>query len=159
MLRASSAVSNVGRSHYYFSGQHMKIPETTAQALHDAMDRFDKELRNTTVWERWEQDETHKYALEQDGKLYPVKQIVSMATGVPVGQFSGGDQANDFVKGYGFEPIEIPSRVRGIKANLDLVLSQYVSVTQKEPFGSASSIWPAWSVGLGNWAKVPYIRS
>jgi hypothetical protein len=22
-----------------------------------------KELRNTTVWERWEQDETHKYAL------------------------------------------------------------------------------------------------
>jgi hypothetical protein len=30
----------------------------------------------------------------------------------------------------------------GIKTNLDLVLSEYVSVTQKEPFGSASSIWP-----------------
>jgi hypothetical protein len=80
----------------------MKIPETTAQALHEAMDRFDKELRNTTVWERWEQDETHRYALEQDGKLYPVKQIVSMATGFPVGQFSGGDQANGFVEKYGF---------------------------------------------------------
>ena len=36
----------------------MKIPETTAQALQEAMHRFDEVLRNTTDWQGWEQDES-----------------------------------------------------------------------------------------------------
>lgn len=70
----------------------MKIPESTSQALQEAMDTFDKELRGTPLWERWQEDETYKYAIERHGKLYPVKKIVSLATGIAVDQFSGGEQ-------------------------------------------------------------------
>ena len=61
----------------------MTIPDVTPEALQKAMDRFDTELRNTPAWTRWQEDEVYKYAIERDGKLYPVKKIVSLATGVP----------------------------------------------------------------------------
>jgi hypothetical protein len=68
----------------------MKIPDTSPEALQAAMDKFDRELRSTLSWERWEENNTYRYAIERNGQLYPVKQIVSMATGVPVSEFSGG---------------------------------------------------------------------
>jgi len=86
----------------------MAIPEVSPAALQQAMDRFDKELRNTPYWSNWQQDETYKYAIEQNGGLYPVKQIVSLATGVPVNTFSGGDQANGYVEARGFKVIALP---------------------------------------------------
>lgn len=78
----------------------MKIPETSPEALQAAMDKFDIELRSTPLWERWQEDETYKYAIERNDQLYPVKQIVSTATGVPVKEFSGGNQANAYVEKY-----------------------------------------------------------
>jgi hypothetical protein len=109
-----------------------------------------------------------------------VKQIVSMASGVPVSEFSGGNQANTYVENYGLNTIEIPSAVRGIKANLQDVLSKYKEVAGSEAFAKASSIWPTfgalqrslktpeavkkhadldvtWSAGIGNWARIPWV--
>src|SRR5689334_17003947 len=88
----------------------MPIPPVTPAALLDAMIRFDKELRGTQEWAGWEQNKAHRYAIEQDGKRYPVKQIVSMASGLPVSEFSGGQapgDANAFASARGFTIVEL----------------------------------------------------
>ena len=59
------------------------------------MRRFDIELRNMPDWDDWEQNRAHRYAIEYQGQRYPVKQIISMATGMPVSDFSGGRAAGD----------------------------------------------------------------
>jgi len=59
------------------------IPSATRGALLDALVNFDRELRGAPEWIEWEQNGTHKYAIEQEGRLYPVKQIIALAPGIP----------------------------------------------------------------------------
>jgi hypothetical protein len=69
------------------------------------MAQFDQELRHSPEWAGWEQNKAHLYAIEHDGSRFPVKQIVSMATGTPVSEFSGGTapgDANAFSSARGF---------------------------------------------------------
>ena len=63
------------------------IPDTTKDSLIDALRRFDEDLRDTHEWRGWEQQESYKYAIEHEGRRYPVKQIVSWATNTPVSSF------------------------------------------------------------------------
>ena len=58
------------------------IPETTRETILDAMRRFDHELRNTPEWSNWEQKANYRYAINHEGRHYPVKQIISMATSI-----------------------------------------------------------------------------
>jgi 5-methylcytosine-specific restriction protein A len=44
----------------------MPIPNVPAEALRDAMGRFDRDLRGTADWAGWEQNRAHRYAIEQD---------------------------------------------------------------------------------------------
>jgi 5-methylcytosine-specific restriction enzyme A len=118
----------------------VKILDVKPEVLQQAMDRFDVEFRNTPGWARWQEDEVYKFAIEHNGKLYPVKKIVSLATGMDVDEFSGGLQANGYVERLGFRVIEIPPAVRGIKTNLDEILNSYRRVSEQEPFGTKSSI-------------------
>ena len=77
------------------------IPVSSQQAFRDALAQFDKELRDSREWLGWEEDRAHKFAIESGGKRYPVKQIVSMATAVPVSKSSGGrgsGQANAYAR-------------------------------------------------------------
>jgi hypothetical protein len=64
--------------------------DTNRHDLFLAMARFDQEFRDTEEWSRWEQNKAHRYAIRHDEKLYPVKQIVSLATGVPVTERTDG---------------------------------------------------------------------
>jgi len=59
------------------------IPETTRNSVLQATERFDKELRDSQEWRDWERQESHKYAIEHEGRRYPVKKIVSIATNTP----------------------------------------------------------------------------
>lgn len=68
----------------------MPIPQVATEALTDAMARFDRDFRDATEWAGWEQNRAHLYAIEHDGRRYPVKQIISMATGMSVSEFSMG---------------------------------------------------------------------
>jgi hypothetical protein len=68
----------------------MSIPPVTPEVIRDAMARLDRDLRATPDWADWEQNRAHRYAIEHDGRHYPVKQVVSLATGLPVSEFSGG---------------------------------------------------------------------
>lgn len=60
------------------------------------MDRFDQEFRGKARWARWP-TAADKFALERGGKQYPVKFIISLATGVGVNTFSGGAEANGYI--------------------------------------------------------------
>jgi 5-methylcytosine-specific restriction protein A len=85
----------------------MAIPIRSRDVIVEAMNRFDQELRDTTYWQKWMDDTTYKYAIEYEDKLYPVKQIVSLATGAAVDDFHGGDEANNYVEERGFSVVEI----------------------------------------------------
>lgn len=88
----------------------MPIPDVSAEALIAAMEGFDLDLRDTADWASWEQNRAHLYAIERDGQLYPVIQIVSMATAMPVSGFSGGQapgDANAYVTSRGFPVVEL----------------------------------------------------
>ena len=89
----------------------MALPSVAADKISSAMAQFDNELRTSPQWVNWEDNQSYRYAINKDGKLYPVKQIVSMATGANVNSFSGGSEANNYVKERGFEvePLQLPT--------------------------------------------------
>lgn len=85
----------------------MPIPAISAEEISKAMDRFDKELRTNLSWVDWEGNQAYRYAIVREGKLYPVKQIISMATGASSSTFGGGTEANRYLQDRGFEIIPL----------------------------------------------------
>ncbi len=81
----------------------MSLPSVSADRISAALVQFDNELRSDPTWENWENNQTHRFAIKKNDKLYPVKQIIAMATGVNVSSFSGGQEANGYLKSRGFE--------------------------------------------------------
>ena len=104
----------------------MALPPVAADKLSSAMARFDSELRTNAQWANWENHQSHRYAIVKDGELYPVKQIVSMATGTNVNSFSGGSEANSYVKERGFqvEPLRLPTETETRIALHELLLQR-----------------------------------
>jgi hypothetical protein len=156
------------------------IPEASREALMDAMNRFDRELRGTDNWSGWEQNEAHRYAIESGGRRYPVNAVISLAIGVPVSSFSGGDEANRYLSKKGFSIVQL--RDAGfdvLRQQFEAILTGY-AVARSEKFTQANPIWErfrnvqqyfkasevirkrptinvALGVGKGNWAGVPWI--
>ncbi len=91
----------------------MVLPDVELAVLEDALRRFDAELRVQKEWSGWETSAAQKFALIHDGLRYPPKKIISMATGVPVGEFSGGRQSNEYLKHRGFEIVAIEHAASG----------------------------------------------
>ena len=70
----------------------------TDERISAEMVRFDAELRGTfSAWGTW--------AIECDGKFYPPKKLLSMATGIDVDDFNGGPTTNDRFKELGFSVV------------------------------------------------------
>jgi MoxR-like ATPase len=175
------------------------IPSVDREVVLKAMNRFDRELRRAQEWAGWEQNRAHKFAIDHNGQRYPVKQVVSLATGMPVSDFSGGEgagQANQFMRGLGFDIValhqdqngkQLSSRARpvsegakSIQSHLEEFLARFPEIRSSKSFGVDQELWhtvesirvalertPAvqsrqelkvrWSVGAGEWAKVPWI--
>lgn len=51
----------------------------------------------------WKAAKSQKFVLVIDGKEYPPKKIASAAAGIPVSQFSGGEELNSKLRRLGFE--------------------------------------------------------
>jgi len=163
------------------------IPESTREAVLSAMDRFDRELRGTETWSGWEQNQAHKYAIEWEGRHYPVKEIVSLATRAPVSSFSGGDEANKYATKMGFsvvpfrhEGAQLKSGPGAISEGFEAILRDYGKARSGERFGSTHPVWREfetlqkllatsapvttrptvkviWGAGKGNWAQIPWV--
>src|SRR5690348_6726141 len=85
------------------------IPETTAEKLEEAMATFDSSLRGSKEWQEWEQRGNFKWAIEHGGQYYPVKKIISLATGVGIDSFSSGGEANFYLAQRGFNVVALRS--------------------------------------------------
>jgi len=54
-----------------------------------------------------EEDSGTKYAVDEDGKRYPPKRILELATGVPVNKFYGGEPPNRVFRELGFAVLTV----------------------------------------------------
>ncbi len=157
------------------------IPDVPREKLLQAMEEFDKELRNTEEWFNWEQKGPYKYAIVHDGQRYPVKQIISMATGEPRTNFSGGYEANSYVSKRGFSVVALENKTDDLSIHdvLEEILAHYVSARDNEPFkghalrltfngvshaiaatdavSKRPTVTVKASMGQGNWATIPWI--
>lgn len=88
----------------------MSIPNVDRSAIELALKAFDRELRFSEAWQGWENKKSQRYAISEGGALYPPKQIVSMATGLAVSDFSGGDATNGYLEERGFEVVPLPNK-------------------------------------------------
>ncbi len=69
----------------------MTIPDVSQVTIASALKTFDIKYRNTPEWLGWERKGTQRYAIVYQGKLYPPKMVISLATGMKRSEFSGGD--------------------------------------------------------------------
>src|SRR5947209_7514030 len=97
------------------------IPEISRESLLDALKRFDLEERDQPEWQGWETWRTHKYAIRHGEHLYPVNEIISLATGTPVSGFSGGTEANNYVQVRGFT-VELLRPDEGVSERISDIL-------------------------------------
>jgi len=128
--------------------------------------------------------ESTKFDLIRGGKQYPPKYTLSLAAKFATGteldpsQFSGGSETNDFLKSLGFEIA--PREGSSLGELLEKILQDYPAARASGKFGKEHELWPVfanlekalsetksvrafptlrikWSVGQGNWAKVPWV--
>lgn len=79
-----------------------RIPDVTPEQVLRAMDEFDQHDRDSEQWRDWESRPQFRWAIIHEGRRYPVKEMISRATGVPTAAFSGGDESNRYLKNRGF---------------------------------------------------------
>ena len=75
----------------------------TRQQILDAMQDFDAQHPNSGDFDNWLQKKNYIYKVRNAGYVYPPKHILSMATGIPTTEFSGGEQTNRVFRQLGFE--------------------------------------------------------
>ncbi|KQZ93459.1 HNH endonuclease [Pseudomonas sp. Root562] len=84
------------------------IKAVSKERIDKALQEFDRKFRSKREWQGWENNLAHRYAVHEGGNLYPAKKIVSLATGIAVGEFSGGHPTNSYLKKRGFTIVELP---------------------------------------------------
>lgn len=128
----------------------MKLPAVKKEKLERALKQFDEKYRNTPEWKGWTSNQAHRYAISVNFKVYPAKKIVSLATGVPVGLFSGGKPTNSYLERHGFTIVEFE---RSAGPELKFVVDQVYDRQSEihELFGGS------WQSGISASAKAPAI--
>jgi Predicted restriction endonuclease len=99
------------------------------------MEDFDENMRDTRVWSAWTENSSYKFAIFNNGRIYPVKQIVSMATGRPKSAFSGGSQANTVVTKCGLRVLSLKESSWTIQTENDAV-----KILDKSSFSQGTGI-------------------
>lgn len=104
----------------------MPLPSVDPARIDEALAKFDREERATPKWQGWETRENYKYAIEKNGRLYPPKEIIALATGTPNASFSGGPEANGYMRKHGFriEALRLPTESETQSALHDLLVSK-----------------------------------
>lgn len=156
----------------------MAIPSVDESALINAMRQFDDDLRSSPEFEGWEDNLAQLYAINWEGRRYPPKKIISLATGVPVSTFSGGPESNAYLEQRGLQIVAL--RTDFLRISLNTILQGYVASRTSEVMSSNAEMWKVFercenflqkhellekfphisvkaSVGQGVWAKVPWV--
>ncbi|MEN9936068.1 MAG: hypothetical protein RLZZ387_2647, partial [Chloroflexota bacterium] len=122
------------------------LPRLSRSAVLTAICQFDIELRATEAWSGWENNRAHRWAIEYDGRRYPVKQIAALASRLSASAFSGGEALNTRVARLGFtilalqpasEPGEAPGssgpdlQQRGEALEHELAAARLLAITEQ----------------------------
>ena len=75
----------------------------TRQDILDVLHEFARQHPDTDTYDSWLEKGTYKYAVRYDGRMYPPKHILSLATGIPTADFNGGEQTNRVFRQLGFD--------------------------------------------------------
>lgn len=86
----------------------MTIKSVSKERVSEAMLEFDRKFRGEPEWQYWKNDLAHRYAVLEGGELYPAKKVVSLATGIAIGKFSGGRPTSSYLEKRGFTVVELP---------------------------------------------------
>lgn len=89
----------------------MAIIPVGKEKIEEAFAAFDEHVRTSEEFLNWENSKAQRHAIEFDGKKYPPKKIISLATGMPVSALRGGPEANNYLKKRGFNIVPNTSRV------------------------------------------------
>ena len=110
----------------------MSIASCTADDVRAAMARFDAEMRTSPDWANWDEKKNHKFAFLEQGRRYPMKEIISMASGTSKDDFNGGEEAIRYAKKLGFdvEALHLPSEGETATALHDLLLASHPDPVQ-----------------------------
>ncbi len=100
--------------HLQLTGTHSPLPNVPREELIRAIELFDSEYRHTDEWTGWEEKANHKYAISYNGRRYPVKAVIRLATGAPSITFSGGYEANTYVQKRGFSVVSLSPGAREV---------------------------------------------
>ncbi|MGW8465917.1 MrcB family domain-containing protein [Pseudomonas sp. CLCA07] len=156
----------------------MAIPRVDRARILEAIREFDTILLPTDEWRAWESNGSQVWALVHDGKHYPPKKIISLATGTSVNEFSGGPETNGYLDALGFDVIKL--RPLTLDSVFQRILERYDEARKtigfagnheiKELFTDARRIlrdspnvksYPNINVvasyGKGNWATIPWV--
>lgn len=156
----------------------MAIPRTSREKILEAIRDFESNLLPTDEWRSWEGNAAQVWTLVHDGKHYPPKKIISMATGLSVKEFSGGPESNVYLNDLGFEVKKL--RQVTLDSVFKTILERYDGARRtigfagnheiKELFTEArrilrdstevkqfQNINVVSSYGKGNWAAIPWI--
>lgn len=85
----------------------MAIKAVSKARIDEALLKFDSYYRGKEGWLAWESNMAHRYAIDINGKRYPAKKIISIATGIALREFSGGHQTNRYLEKRGFKVVMI----------------------------------------------------
>lgn len=99
----------------------LKIPAVKKEKIDQALKQFDEKFRHAPEWKGWKDNQAHRYAISANGTLYPAKKIVSLASEIPVGLFSGGQPTNGYLERHGFTIVDLP---RSTEPELRFVVGQ-----------------------------------
>jgi len=158
------------------------LPETTRSEILQAFQRFDKQKRGEDRWDDWQSSGSYNYAIEHEGRLYPVKEIVSMATGRSNQSFHT-KQAISYLDDRGFDVARL--RKQSLREALEEVLDIYIETRETHHYGKTDEegeklrIWElfeeieemleessvlsqrpnvhvSWTLGSGRWVHSPW---
>lgn len=87
-----------------------KTVRVSVEDIRKAMCEFDEQHMDSGDYEGWFSKGNYKYAVQDNERFYPVKHILSRATGIASSDFSGGDQANTIFRDLGFQIVPKPSQ-------------------------------------------------
>jgi 5-methylcytosine-specific restriction protein A len=78
----------------------------TKEQIQKALAGFRAQYPDPDDFDNWLQKRSYKFAIRLDDRLYPPKHILSVVTGIPTTDFSGGEQTNRVFRQLGFDVVE-----------------------------------------------------
>jgi 5-methylcytosine-specific restriction protein A len=127
-----------------------KIPMVSESKIKAALSIFDQKFRGDFEFQGWELNGAQKHAIFYEGRHYPPKKIVSIATGLAVGDFSGGPQTNSYLQALNFDVVPL--------REAPLVLPKFTAGKIYDRFSEINDVFGGnWQCGISKSKRVPAI--